>query len=163
MKKTILIFIIFFTSCTKQEEKKIEKPKPKIEKKLDVKTLQKELDIIDTKLYLEQYIEKVIKEGSSTLGFVAGGMKGGFAIDEDIEKISHYVVTLSGKVCKKHEMAAKAEMFFTSNCGGCHGNDGKGLNGAFPDLTKPTLLGIKKRKEYLKYEINKLTNHLNNI
>ncbi len=41
-------------------------------------------------------------------------------------------------------------MFYSSNCGGCHGEDGKGIKDAYPDLTKEKLLGIKKREEYLK-------------
>ncbi len=156
----LIIYSLYFSSCSKSEEKKI--VTAQINKKIDkvkiLKKLKDEYSQIDTQFYLERYIEQVIKEGSKGLGFASGDMHGGYAIDEDIEKISHYVVTLSGKVCKKHEMAAKAQMYYTSNCGGCHGNDGKGLNGAFPDLTKPTMLGIQKRKEHLKYKIDKLLN-----
>jgi mono/diheme cytochrome c family protein len=54
----------------------------------------------------------------------------------------------------------KAALFFTSNCGGCHGNDGKGMNGAFPDLTLNPLLGIMKNKEYLQRSLNTLKKSL---
>jgi mono/diheme cytochrome c family protein len=161
MKNILLLIILtLFLSCSNSNDKKevIQNTTIKIvDQKVLLKNLKDEYAHIDTKRYLEQYIENIIKNGSSGLGFPSGDMKGGFAVEDDIEKIAHYVVTLSGKKCDRHEMAKKAEMFFTSNCGGCHGSNGKGLNGAFPDLTRPTLLGIQKRKEYLKYEIKKLS------
>ncbi len=151
------ISVLFFLSCSQIVEKK-EEPKQepkKIETPL-LQKLEKEYAVIDTIPYLEAYIERIIMVGSSGLGFASGKMQGGFADVSDAQKISHYVVTLAGKHCGDHEMAKKAEMYYTSNCGGCHGDDGKGLNGTFPNLTRPTLLGIEKRKEFLKFKIEKL-------
>ena len=148
---------LFFLSCSQSVEKKEElKQEPKKVETASLQKLEEEYAVIDTIPYLEAYIERIIIVGSSGLGFASGEMQGGFADISDAKKISHYVVTLAGKNCGNHKMAKKAQMYYTSNCGGCHGNDGKGLNGAFPDLTKPTLLGIKKRKEFLKSKIEKL-------
>jgi cytochrome c553 len=155
----ILPFIsaLFFLSCSQSVEKKAElKETPKKVEMPSLQKLEEEYAAIDTIPYLEAYIERIIMVGSSGLGFASGEMQGGFAEVSDAEKIAHYVVTLSGKDCSDHEMAKKAQMYYTSNCGGCHGDDGKGQNGTFPDLTKSTLQGIEKRKEYLKYEIEKL-------
>ena len=43
-----------------------------------------------------------------------------------------------------------------SNCGGCHGNDGKGLGGAFPDLTLKRYVGLEKRKAFLEIKTGSL-------
>ncbi len=151
------ISLLFFLSCSQPVEKKAEvKEEPKKIETLSLAKLEEEYSVIDTIPYLEAYIERIIMVGSSGLGFPSGKMQGGFADVSDAQKIAHYVVTLSGKHCGNHEMAKKAEMYYTSNCGGCHGNDGKGLNGTFPDLTRATLLGIEKRKEFLKFKIEKL-------
>jgi mono/diheme cytochrome c family protein len=54
-------------------------------------------------------------------------------------------------------------MFYTSICGGCHGDDGKGLGGNYPDLTRKKLLGLERREESLKIRIKKLQNMQNKI
>ena len=46
-------------------------------------------------------------------------------------------------------------MFYTSICGGYHGNDGKGLSGNYPDLTREKLLEIERREAFLKAQIAK--------
>ncbi len=150
-----IVISLVFISCSQSIEKKIEEPK-KSEKIDQLALLESEYKVIDTVHYLEEYIEKVIINGSSGLGFASGNMQGGFAHISDVKKIAHFVVALSGKSCTDHDMVADAQMYYTSNCGGCHGDDGKGQNGLFPDLTKPTLLGILKRKEFLEHEISKL-------
>lgn len=76
-------------------------------------------------------------------------MEGGFATKEDAPNIARYLLLLSGKKSSDDKKGRQAQLFYTSNCGGCHGDDGKGLNGAFPDLTRKTLGGIEKRKSYL--------------
>jgi len=108
-----------------------------------------ELSQIDSDAYTKDYIIKVINHGSAILNFKGGVMEGGFASAEDAEKIACYVLTLSGRKCTTpyHE---DATMFFTSICAGCHGNDGKGLGGTYPDLTKHKLLGIEMRESFLK-------------
>jgi len=148
---------LFLCSCSQpvEEKKKEVEQKPKKSEKLSLEKLEAEYAVIDTVPYLEAYIERVIMVGSSDLGFKSGQMQGGFADEDTAKKIAHYVVELSGKECTDHQMAKKAQMYYTSNCGGCHGDDGKGQNGAFPNLTRSTLLGIEKRKEFLKSEIEK--------
>lgn len=119
--------------------------------RVDKETLQKELQAIDTNSYLEAYIINIINNGSNgTLGFSGGVMEGGIATKEDAPNIARFVMSLSGKKSSDDSAGKKAELFYTSNCGGCHGNDGKGLNGAFPDLTLQSFKGIEKRKAYLK-------------
>ena len=76
-------------------------------------------------------------------------MEGGFAGSSDAEKIACYTMELSGKKCSS-PYPKDAAMFYTSICGGCHGNDGKGLGGIYPDLTKAKMLGIEDREMFLK-------------
>ncbi len=98
----------------------------------------------------------MIEHGSYTLGFAGGVMEGGFAQKEDISKIACYVLELSGKKCEK-PYEKDAQMFYTSICGGCHGDDGKGLRGGnYPDLTREKLLGIEARERYLRDKLVKL-------
>lgn len=118
---------------------------------VDKEALQKELGEIDTNSYLESYIISIINNGSNgVLGFSGGVMEGGIATKEDAPNIARFVMSLSGKKSSDDNAGKKAELFYTSNCGGCHGNDGKGLGGAFPDLTLQSFKGIEKRKAYLK-------------
>jgi len=111
--------------------------------------LEDELSNIDSVEYLKEYIISVINNGSYDLGFVGGTMEGGFASKEDAPKIACFVVELSGKKCNE-AYPKDAQMFYTSICGGCHGNDGKGLGGNYPNLTNKKLIGIKRREEFLK-------------
>jgi len=100
--------------------------------------------------YRKRYIVDVINHGSTKLHFKKTEvMDAGFVSKEDAPKVACYVLSLSGKKCKA-PYPSDAEMFYTSVCGGCHGNDGKGLNGTYPDLTREPLLGIKKRVLWLK-------------
>ncbi|MEA3492083.1 MAG: hypothetical protein U9R27_09310 [Campylobacterota bacterium] len=111
-----------------------------------------ELSKIDTIEYSKAYIISIIDHGSYDLGFSGGVMEGGFASSEDAPKIACHVIALSGKRCEE-PYPNDAEMFYTSICGGCHGNDGKGLNGNYPDLTRAKLLGIERREEFLKRKV----------
>ena len=108
-----------------------------------------ELSSINSDAYAKDYIIKVINEGSNVLDFKGGVMEGGFSSPEDAEKIACYTLELSGKKCAE-PYPEDAAMFYTSICGGCHGNDGKGLNGSYPDLTRAKMLGIAKREDFLK-------------
>jgi len=110
---------------------------------------EEELSRLKTTEYVKHYIIDVINHGSNQLEFKSGEMEGAFASSEDAPKIACYVLELSGKKCKS-PYPNDAAMFYTSVCGGCHGDDGKGIGGTFPDLTKDKLLGIEKREEYLK-------------
>lgn len=161
MKYFVIIALLFFFGC---EKEKIETNKPlhvKQEKPLhvNIQDIKSELQNIDSLVYLERYIMRVINEGADgSLGFPAGAMDAGYAYKSDAPDIAKYVVTLANKKSSDDIKAKAAALFYTSNCGGCHGDDGKGLSGAFPDLTLNTLQGIQKRKEFLKIKLNTLTN-----
>jgi len=113
-----------------------------------------ELSKIHTVAYLKEYIVSVINHGSSGLGFKGGIMEGGFVSHEDAPMVACYVVEMSGKKCPGG-YPKNAAMFYTSVCGGCHGNDGKGLGGTYPDLTRKTMLGIEKREASLRMQMMK--------
>ncbi len=115
---------------------------------------QEELDRLHTTPYAKEYIIYVINHGSRQFHFKGGKMEGGYVSPKDAPKIACYVLSLSGKQCKK-PYTPDAEMFYTSVCGGCHGNDGKGLGGIYPDLTRKTLLGIEERETFLKNLLKK--------
>ena len=87
------------------------------------------------------YIEDVIINGSNKLKVSKEFMEGGYIPKEKAKDVACYVYELSGKKCTK-SYAKDAAMYFSSSCAGCHGIDGKGVHGAYPDLTKPKLLGI---------------------
>ena len=116
------------------------------------KDREKRLALLRSTDYLEHYIENVIIHGSSqNLGFAYGPMQAGFADKDAAPKIAAYVVTLSGREPTHTEWVKEGRTFYVSNCGGCHGEDGRGVHGTFPDLTRDPLLGIEKRiKETLK-------------
>ena len=114
---------------------------------------KEELTLIRSDATLKQYIMDVINQGSRQLHFKKNEvMEGGYAPQEDIEKIACYVMTLSGRKCKQ-PYPADAVGFYTSICGGCHGDDGKGIHGAYPDLTKNPLLGVKRRELFLRSKV----------
>ncbi|WP_456485346.1 c-type cytochrome [Hydrogenimonas sp.] len=98
--------------------------------------------------YLERYIQDVIIHGSRQhLGFKYGDMPEKMADPALAPKIAAYVVTLSGRKPTHPEWVSEGRLYYTSNCGGCHGEDGKGVHGTFPDLTRDLMLGIEKRLE----------------
>lgn len=103
-------------------------------------TFQKELNNDEATI---EYIKGVIINGSNHLGFQKGGMQGGFVPKSNAKDVACYVYELSGKKCKI-PYSKDAALLFSSNCAGCHGNDGKGLNGHYPNLTRQPLLGLKK-------------------
>ena len=91
-----------------------------------------------------RYIIDVINHGSSKLHFKNNEiMEGGYISEEDAPKVACYVMELSGKKCSQ-SYPLDAHLFFSSVCAGCHGEDGKGLHGAYPDLTRPTLRGMRR-------------------
>ncbi len=106
-----------------------------------------ELSQLDTPEYTYHYIRNVIKHGSNSLGFPGGVMEGGYIGEADAPGVACYVLHLSGKTCPAGTEKKEAHLFFSSNCAGCHGNDGRGLHGKYPDLTRPTLQGIAKQME----------------
>lgn len=116
---------------------------------------KEELQKLHTNAYVKEYIVHVINHGSEQFNFKGGFMEGGFASAADAPKIACYVMELSGKECGT-PYEKDAPMFYSSNCAGCHGEDGKGLNGTFPDLTRKTFLGIEKKEAYLQTMIKKM-------
>jgi hypothetical protein len=150
-KYLLLALLILLTGCEKEKvaSKKPLHVEPKL-KALHVDDIKAELSQIDTTLYTEQYIEKIINEGSNQdLGFPTKTMDAKMAYAIDAPNIARHIMMLRNEKSSDDDCAKKATIFYTSNCGGCHGNDGKGLNGTFPDLTIPTMIGIEKRKEFL--------------
>jgi len=68
-----------------------------------------------------------IKNGSKGLGFQLGDMPAGLVPSEaDAEKIADYVMA---------GMNGEGKELFETNCGSCHGADGKGMGGMSPDLS----------------------------
>jgi len=111
------------------------------------------LSKIHTQETLKQYIIDVINHGSTQLTFKKNEiMEGGYAPREDAEAIACYVMTFSGRSCP-HPYPPEAVGYYTSICGGCHGDDGKGLNGTYPDLTRKPLLGIQKKEDFLRSRV----------
>jgi len=162
MRYFFLILALLLVGCEKGsvQTKKPLHVEPKQEPlHVKIQNIKDELKKIDTISYLEDYISNIIINGSSNnLGFPAGNMQGGFTYKSDAKDIARFVVTLSHQKSSDDKRAKKAEIFFSSNCGGCHGQRGKGLNGSFPNLTRKPLLGIEKRKKALRIQLNTLQN-----
>jgi hypothetical protein len=117
--------------------------------------IKDELQQIETTAYMKHYIIQVINHGSSQLHFKPQEvMEGGFASREDAPKIACYVLSLGGDRCDT-PCPKDAAMYYSSNCAGCHGDDGRGLHGTYPDLTRRPLLGIRKRKTLLQRMLHK--------
>lgn len=80
----------------------------------------------------------------------------GNIVDEKTAKlISYYVVELTGRKSTHPKEAKTSQIFYTSNCGSCHGEDGKGIEHSAPDLTKKHYLGIEDRKKEIEKLIKK--------
>jgi cytochrome c553 len=121
----------------------------------DAQHATEELKRLKSSAYVRDYIARVIVHGSDTLHFNRDEvMEPGFTSVEDAPRIACYVMTLRGETCDDPQIE-QAQGYYTSICGGCHGNDGKGTGGAYPDLTRRPLLGIEKRGQTLR---NQLTN-----
>ena len=128
----LLFFIIIIYGVYNSQK---EKTKPKINQECKICKTKKQKVIKETK----SYIIDVINNGSNQFDFKGGVMEGGYIPKEDAKKVACFVLTLSGKEC---DYPKDAHLFFTSSCAGCHGEDGKWLNGSYPDLTKDKLLGM---------------------
>ncbi len=156
MSKLILAGLLIFIGCQDRKDKPVKpveiKSNPKKVELSKDKILEK-LKKIDSIKFLEDYIVNVINNGMNKLNYPSSPMDGGFALKEDAKDIARYVVTLSGKTSSDDQKAKAAAIYYTSNCGGCHGDDGKGLNGTFPDLTLKRLKGIELIKEELQRDV----------
>lgn len=87
----------------------------------------------------EQAIFDAIVNGSKGLGYPGGEMPAGLGGDEAGSKaIAAYVAKeLSGiKSTKNEALVAAGKEQYAVSCASCHGEDGKGMDGVFPDLTR---------------------------
>ena len=94
---------------------------------------------------ITDYIVNVINNGSNRFKFPGREMEGGYIPKSSARDVACYVYELSGRKCTK-PYSKNAQLLFSSNCAGCHGNDGKGINGTYPDLTKKRLLGLGAKR-----------------
>jgi len=153
----VLIYALYnakFRDNTKVHTKVNQEYTEHIKTHKDRSHFEEELSKLRTTEYVKHYIIDIINHGSNQFDFEGGEMEGGFASKEDASKIACYVLAFSNKKCKS-PYPNDAAMFYTSNCAGCHGEDGKGLGGTYPDLSKKTLLGIKKKEAFLKSMVQK--------
>jgi len=155
---SVLLIVTYglYNAKTKKETKKRSQPENTYTQHLKehhTSHAREELLQLHTDTYIQHYIIRVINHGSTLLRFKKDEiMEGGYAPKEDAHKIACYVMELSGKACPT-PYPADAAGFYTSVCGGCHGNDGKGLGGTYPDLTQHPLLGIQHREELLRSKV----------
>lgn len=92
-----------------------------------------------TKWGTESAIYDVIVHGSKGMNYPGGEMPAGLGGDEDSSRaIAAYVANdLSGiKTTKNQHLVATGKELYAGACAMCHGEDGKGMEGTFPDLTK---------------------------
>lgn len=88
----------------------------------------------------EEGLVDVIKKGSKGMNFPGGEMPGAADLgiaEEDILAIAAYVakdLSAIKKTVNENLIAKGKEAYAT--CAACHGDDGKGQDGMFPDLTK---------------------------
>lgn len=115
--------------------------------------IRRELAALHSPEYLHRYIVEVIEKGSHQFDFPGGAMEGGYLSADLAPRVACYVMELGGHRCP-HPYPKDAAMYFSSVCAGCHGSDGKGLHGSYPDLTRPLLLGIRKREEELRSKLS---------
>ncbi len=115
--------------------------------------IRRELAHLHSPESLHRYIVRVIEEGSRRFDFPGGVMEGGYLSADLAPRVACYVMELGGHRCP-HPYPKDAAMYYSSVCAGCHGADGKGLHGSYPDLTRSTLLGIRKREEELRSKLS---------
>lgn len=94
----------------------------------------------------EEGIIATLKEGSKGLGYVLGDMlpinevaPGVLNTDDDFKAVAAYVMEEISEVKKTKypDLVAKGkELYTAATCNACHGEDGAGMGGMAPDLTK---------------------------
>jgi len=132
----VIIIIIIYASFNYLSKTKSSKVLSK-SKTSTTKFTPKELN----ETTIVNYIIDVINNGSNRFNFPGGEMEGGYIPKDKAKDVACYVYELSGRKCS-HKYAKDAQLYFSSNCAGCHGNDAKGLHGTYPNLTKKRLLGL---------------------
>lgn len=85
----------------------------------------------------EQGIVDAIINGSKGLDYPMGEMPPGMADEEGAKAIAAYIAKeLSGIKSTKNEALVETGRSLYPVCASCHGDDGKGMDGMSPDLTK---------------------------
>jgi len=105
---------------------------------------QDELELKEKqRLKIEQYVIGIIKDGLSGHGFSMKSMPSNIINEKNGKIVAEYV---------SKKLSGKQPIFFGA-CAACHGNDGKGMNGASPNLLKlPIYNGlISKTVENIAY------------
>ncbi|NPA63498.1 MAG: c-type cytochrome [Epsilonproteobacteria bacterium] len=92
----------------------------------------------------ERYVEWVINEGLDLFKYPSGPMPGGTVSPQEAKKIAAFLATLQGYSPSHPEWVQEGKALFYGNCTGCHGPEGKGQRGYFPDLTKKPLEGYER-------------------
>lgn len=128
----LMVFLVALTLSLQKQKSKNSKQKEQISIQKDSK-----------KQTLYSYIVDVINNGSTGHNFKGGEMEGGYISKEDAKIVACYVLELSGRRCPHPYPKSRASGYFSSVCAGCHGNDAKGINGTYPDLTKKEYIGFK--------------------
>lgn len=95
---------------------------------------------LDEQMNLDRYIIDVINRGTNRLNHKAGEMLGGYAQPIDAPDVAEYVLYLMGH---KKEINRNGRTIYEGNCAGCHGQNGDGIDGAFPRLDSKKLMGLK--------------------
>lgn len=85
----------------------------------------------------EKALVDVILNGSKGLDYPMGEMPGGMADEESAKAIAAYIAKeLSGIKKTSNEDLVEVGRAQFAVCASCHGDDGKGMDGMSPDLTK---------------------------
>lgn len=85
----------------------------------------------------EKALVDVILNGSKGLDYPMGEMPGGMADEEGAKAIAAYIAKeISGIKKTANENLVEAGRAQFAVCASCHGDDGKGMDGMSPDLTK---------------------------
>lgn len=126
------------------------------EKTDELSVLQRQYEQMESVAFSERYIATVINEGSDVLNLPAGNMAAGYADPSDASKIAAYLITLSGRTPTHPEYVQEGNLYYAGNCSGCHGTDGKGHGGKYPDLTLRMMKGVQLKKAALKRRIEAL-------
>lgn len=85
----------------------------------------------------EQGILDNIKSGSKGLNYPLGEMTPELVVGEDALAVAAYMaseISAIGKTANPNLVEKGKELWY--NCSSCHGDDGKGMDGMAPDLTK---------------------------
>ena len=94
----------------------------------------------------EKYVVHVIDEGLDIFHYPSDPMPAHTVSHTEAQKIAAFMATLQGLRPTHPEWVKEGRYLFYGNCTGCHGPDGKGQKGYFPDLTRRPLEGLQKRR-----------------